>query len=636
MTNAGSGYSVTSPPTPVFSAGAGSGAAGTAYLNSSGGIAGVIMTNRGTGYSSAFSVTFSSGSAAGTAVVNSGWCRPIFDGNHINYDGHPVSGFNTIYYVTGDHVTLDNIEEIHTSVYPASISNAINQLTAGSGPNHSQYDLWKNIYVHQWDSSFCLGIGNIAANSATITNFVPNAGQCTPDISGYLSANSFPYSMPIQAPPQGHYWPVQSGAPVVSSVSGSNPYTIVTNSSTVGSVCSSCLIQMGGAAGAEIFYGNQGGNIGSGVLNSVFSGQDTLATLINPYPDCGASEGLNTVYCIVASIVAAWRGPQNWEGNTFLYIDNPAVGGCGVVDQNTIMYERLGTNPTGHTNIWESIAPAGDYSVTGCLYYDNVEVHTTIQNASAPGGQQTIGLSLEPAPNTGQTCYAFNNISSDTIANTLWEPAGSGGNCIFFNNTQDCGPEWSLSYTCVAPPGAGGTSTSVNNLFVTTAGSPYNGTVTHSGDIPWTPTVATAAGYTPSQSPYIYFPTSSNCSGQTPCTVGTGSSIAGYCTTLSGIFTTNATELAPFFNAGTACGEDTTYGASYDPIHNTSVAGLRTPRTRSTSTPDVGAFQFSATPVPAGATAPWFAENRPSADSPHRLNELHPRTGLLSQAGALQ
>src|SRR5579863_5343953 len=52
MTNAGSGYSVTSPPTPVFSAGAGSGAAGTDYLNSSGGIAGVIMTNRGTGYSS--------------------------------------------------------------------------------------------------------------------------------------------------------------------------------------------------------------------------------------------------------------------------------------------------------------------------------------------------------------------------------------------------------------------------------------------------------------------------------------------------------------------------------------------------------------------------------------------------------
>ena len=410
--------------------------------------------------------------------------------------------------------------------------------------------------------------------------------------------------MPIQKFPQGSYWPVQSNKPLITSVSGSNPYTIVTNSSTVASACTSCLIEMGGGAAQDAFYGNQGGNIGSGVINAVIDGKDTLPVQLNPYPDCGASEGLNTI-CIAPSMVAAWRGPQNWEGSTIQYIDNGAVGGCGVLDQNLIQYIRLGTNPTGHTNIWESIAPTGDYSVTGCLIYNNLWYHTTIQNASSPSGQTTVGLSIEPAPNTGQTAYLFNNVFSDTIVNTVIEPAGSGGNMIQFNNTMDCGPEWNLNQTCTGPPGSGGTTTAVNDLYVTTAGSPYGGTVTNSNEITWTPTKATAAGYTPSQTPYIYFPTTSNCGGQTPCTVGAGGSIASYCSTLSGIWITNATELAPFTNAGTSCADDATYGATYDSVHNTSVAGSRTPKTRSTSAPDVGAFQYqSSGPTPTYMRSP--------------------------------
>lgn len=594
ITNGGTSYSVTSPPVPVFSAGAGTGATGYSLLNGSGNIVGVVMTNLGQGYTGAYAVTFTGGGgsgAAGTAIVNLGWCRPIFDGNHINYDGHPNAGFNSIVYSRGNYITYDNIEVINVSAVPASISNAIFQLIAGSGSNQSEFNLWNHMYIHGWDTSVCFGIGNIAANSSTITNFVPTSGQCTSDILGFLSGGSFPYSMPIQKFPQGSYWAVQNGAPLITGVSGSNPYTITTNSATVPSVCTGCLIEFGGAANVNAFYGNQGGNIGSGVLNSVITGRDTFAVQINPYDDCGLSEGLNTP-CIVNSIVAQWRGPQNWEGNTLLYIDNGAVGGCGILDQNTIGLERVGTNPTGHTNLWESIAPAGDYSLTGCLMYNNYFFATTMKNPSAPPGQTSIGLSIEPAPNTGQIAYAFNNVSTDIITNTLWEPAGSGGNLVMFNNTQDCGGAWSLSQTCTGPPGSGGTTTSDNNLYVTTAGSPYNGTVTHSGDILWTPTNATTAGFIPTGT-YIYSPQNSNCAGVSPCTVGTGVSIASFCTALDSVFTTNATELAPFDNAGAACREDTKYGATYDPIHQTSTAGGRVAISRSTSAPNVGAFQFS-------------------------------------------
>ena len=129
------------------------------------------MTSRGTGYSSSFSVTFSSGAATGTATVNPGWCRPIFDGANTRYGS--TSGFETLIYSRGNYVTFDNFEEIGVSAYPASISNAVNQLIAGSGSNQSEYNLFENLYIHGWNTSVCVGTGNIAANSATITNFVP-------------------------------------------------------------------------------------------------------------------------------------------------------------------------------------------------------------------------------------------------------------------------------------------------------------------------------------------------------------------------------------------------------------------------------------------------------------------------------
>jgi uncharacterized repeat protein (TIGR01451 family) len=66
VTNGGSGY--VTAPTVSFSGGGGSGAAGTAII-SGGAVIGVTMTNGGTGYTSAPTVSFSSGTATATAQL---------------------------------------------------------------------------------------------------------------------------------------------------------------------------------------------------------------------------------------------------------------------------------------------------------------------------------------------------------------------------------------------------------------------------------------------------------------------------------------------------------------------------------------------------------------------------------------
>lgn len=69
ITNPGSGYSQVSPPTVTFTGGGGAGAAGTAVVSRDGQVVDVLITNPGTGYTSAPTVGFSSGTAAGTALV---------------------------------------------------------------------------------------------------------------------------------------------------------------------------------------------------------------------------------------------------------------------------------------------------------------------------------------------------------------------------------------------------------------------------------------------------------------------------------------------------------------------------------------------------------------------------------------
>ena len=67
MTAGGTGY--TSAPTVSFTGGGGTGAAGTAVGNSTGGVAGVNITNGGSGYTTAPTVSFGGGGGAGAAAT---------------------------------------------------------------------------------------------------------------------------------------------------------------------------------------------------------------------------------------------------------------------------------------------------------------------------------------------------------------------------------------------------------------------------------------------------------------------------------------------------------------------------------------------------------------------------------------
>jgi len=67
VTAGGSGY--TSPPTPTFTGGGGTGAAGTAQIDANGALTSVTLTNPGSGYASAPTVGFTGGGGAGAAAT---------------------------------------------------------------------------------------------------------------------------------------------------------------------------------------------------------------------------------------------------------------------------------------------------------------------------------------------------------------------------------------------------------------------------------------------------------------------------------------------------------------------------------------------------------------------------------------
>ncbi len=513
---------------------------------------------------------------------SSAWNRPILNGQGMSTNRG--NGREDIIDAYTQYNTIDNIEITGHLGNPALTlsNNATNtiSLLGGSGPTGSEGVILSNLYIHGWvNPYFCFGTGNIAANSSTITNFVPS--YCNTTYAAFASYPSYAASgynyLIVQVFPQGSYWSVQSNGPSVQAISGSNPYTITTNSTTVGTACTGCNIIVG-EDNIDIIAGNQGGNTGAIVENTVIDGSDTAEVAnLNPYGDCGLAEGNNNL--CVASGVVGWRGPQIWLNNVIQFAVSGYVGSDGWFGGNTYRYLRQSINPSSHTNIIEAVDAS---SGLNSLIWNNVFEHTTNPNPNTPGGQVTVGLSIEPAANTGLPSYTFNNVISDTIRNAMFEPLSSVGYGVpyFFNNTADCGPSWSLTYACTASTAQGGYLS--NNNFITTgtyAGSGW----TESHDVNWTPTQARSAGYTSGET-YIYSPPNSNCSGVTPCTVGAGLSMSSVCSAVTAIYAA----------AGAACLKDTSYGAFYNTCNHTVTVparpqSLRTPQTGVLS--DIGAYQ---------------------------------------------
>ncbi len=317
--------------------------------------------------------------------------------------------------------------------------------------------------------------------------------------------------------------------------------------------------------------------------NNVIDGSDTAEAQINPFADCGASEGNNNL--CVTSGTAQWRGPQIWRNNVIRYVENAAVGACTEWSGNLIEYIRLSTDPTAHTNGIECLDEIPVNGIT--LSYNNVIRHSNNPNSNTPGGRWSIGLLNEYTPKSGSTAYVFDNVVYDTLQNS-WAgayPSGSGccGKLVVFNNSSDGGPLWADNNSPLQCNSAFTACLFQNNHSITAnTGDVSNCSenCTKANDLLESVATASSQGFSVSQNSYAYYPSSG------AVTIGSGASLTSICSAIS----------AANASAGAACLYDTTYGASYNISNHTAVTSARAALARP-GTPSVGAYELSSSAV---------------------------------------
>src|SRR5208283_1388041 len=434
-----------------------------------------------------------------------------------------------------------------------------------------------NCYFHGWYNPYwSIGTGNATAGSSTITNFVPYSYSQAP-LNAWASSPAF-------ATIGGGGVPEVSNGPLITGVSGSNPYTITTNGTASNFTnCSGCVITIGQDY-LTITGGVEAQCLGCMMVGNVIDASDVNTVQLNPYGDCGLTESNNQVCW--GSGIAGWRLPNIWRGNVIRFVNSAMVGGCSEWSNNLIEYLRLGSNPSSHTNGVECLGnwPINNISV----FYNNVIRHTNNPNPSVPGGQWSIGLGqISAGPNANETDYFFGNVFYDGLQNVMFEkvtPNPSGSQSIYFNNTVDGGPTWQPNY---ALADVSANDIVANNQTITTMAAPAlmgsgAGSVTPITSLVMTPTTATSDGYTTSQT-YVYSPISSS----SP-TVNAGTNKSLYCTALAAYSSA----------AQAACLQDTTYGVSYNVSNHTAVSPARTPLSRPVGAWDIGAYQFNSSGGP--------------------------------------
>jgi hypothetical protein len=506
---------------------------------------------------------------------SSAWNRPILNPQGETTDPANTGLENLVNLTHVSYVTVDNFEIVNWYTFPdtTSGSHEAHVFYVSSAQYGASYITVENMYVHGWINPFIsIGTGNITSGSCQITNYVPYSYSPSPS-SSWTSA---PGGVLLQALPQGTDIPEGNNSPVVTAITGSNPYTI-TFTNTAGCPTGNHtgdVIQIGNDSGI-IVAGNSAGDTGTVVQDNVFDGSDTAEVAWNPYGDCGASEGNNQA-CL-ASVEVGRQGPQIWRNNVIRYVSNGFVGTTNELSGNLIEYVRLGINPTGHTNVWESFDPA---ITSPTLFYNNVIRHMNSVNSSIPGGFWNVGMPLLAATSASGTTYIFNNVLYDMTQNTAIELSGATYAVNVFNNTVQTGPSTGVSYEafkCTAT-----TCNVENNYAVTTNSTPF-GTCgsgcTRTTNLSQTPTVANNQGYIASAT-YAFSPTGSGGG-----TVGAGTNLQSRCAAIS----------AASAAAGTACQSDTVYAVSYNASTHTVIVRDRTPNTRpATGAWDVGAYLFGA------------------------------------------
>lgn len=521
-----------------------------------------------------FSWSFKSSGTAGHLIyygVDPTWTdgsartRPIFNlGN-----ASPTDSLFRIILLNKSFITLDNFEIVNVACLPSATNGTT---TVFDWFDNSETNvLVENMYVHGWNNPvFAIGTGNAAASGTSVTNFVPYSYS-----PAVVTTWPTTYSGVVRVQSIPAYLAISSGnsSPTVTSITGTNPYTInfTESPSNTGPGCTGCTFQIGGDY-CLINGGVEGAQTNNVFQNNVIDGLDTAEAQLNPFSDCGFSES-NNQFCL-SSATAGFREPNIWRGNVVQYVASAFVGSCYEWSTNLIQNLRLGTDPTNHTNGIECV---DDFPVNNAtFFYSNVVRHTTNPNTNTPGGQYSIGLgAVLPNINVGETAYLFNNVFYDVLQNAVFERGTNTGNWKIFNNTADCGPSWSLTFPCV---NSGQTGDLIeNNYFVTTNGSPIGAGGTVTNNLIQTPTVATGQGYTPNQT-FAYFPTLGG------STIGNGVSLASLCTTIAAIQSA----------AGTACLSDTPYAVGYNAVTHAPIIPGRTTATHG-STWDQGGYQFAGT-----------------------------------------
>jgi hypothetical protein len=504
-----------------------------------------------------------------TWFTGSSWTRPIFNPDAASFSRG--GGLERMIYFGNQHdQTFDNIEVTNVLADDGPVNDQVSVWDFGDGSNGN--NVVENTYTHGWvNPYFAVGTGNISGG--TISNFVPYSYSPNAPSNSWATLH-----LPVlvnKVGGSGSNMGCGGNGCQATSISGSSPYTIVTNGT--GGSCSGCVIEIG-ADFLYVFAGVEGQCSGCVALANVIDGSDTVAAQINPAIDCSS----NNNYCVSGGAIAGWRLPNIWRNNVIRYVTSAFVGACTEWSGNLIEGVRLGPNPSSHTNGIECLDEEPVNGVT--LSYNNVIRHTNNPNAATPTGQWSIGLLNQYTPRAGTTEYIFNNVVYDTLQNGWLGlfPGGNGccGSFKVFNNSSDGGPAFDHSYAPTNGCSASWQSCLFqNNHWVTNNASPYtSGSVGANGtavsELRQSVATASGQGFSESQSPYAFGPGSSG--------TGLGSSIAAICSAL------NVANPA----AGAACLSDTTYGVSYNNVSHVVIFPKRTSVTRA-AVPQIGAFQGS-------------------------------------------
>jgi hypothetical protein len=316
-------------------------------------------------------------------------------------------------------------------------------------------------------------------------------------------------------------------------------------------------------------------NYGVTLQYNVIDGSDSDDLALNPF-----SQGTDT-YIVQYNVIRHAGGTT--VSNT-----------CHILHDNLFEYMNNVSDNSTHTDIYMCYGEAGDSSNPGNgtpnLFYNNVfrNIGTEYRNG--------VSSVLWLFPTAGTTDYVFNNVFHDyyignnTNYNNYCEGAANTcGAMLLFNDTEEAGLP---NYTgCIICNIRGSVITSVNNHWITNAGSTPSAVFGNTGSVTETTAVyqtinqAKKKGYNSAKD---FAPTAaSNATVTAKGTNETNSACASF---------TDPTAVA-------SCKNGTTLGCSYNSInHSVSCPAIGPIARPSNGAWNVGAYQYSATTQPSSHT----------------------------------